>query len=79
MGQSAGLGGVDGSAVQAAGSTGDWNPAKDGHIGAHTDAGGQCTDATEASIHADGLARILHMCTRSSGLGQVKSGSGEPT
>jgi len=45
------VGGVDGPAVQAAGKMGDWNQARDGAIGAHTDAGGQCTDA---DIGADG-------------------------
>jgi len=37
----------------------DWNQARDGVIGEHTDAGGQCTDAVEAGVRADGLACIL--------------------
>jgi len=75
----AGLGGVDSPAVRAAGSMEDWNQARDGTIGAHTDAGGQCADATEAGIRADGLTHILHTGTRSGGFGWVKSGMGMPT
>jgi len=60
----AGLGGVDGPAVQAAGSMGDWNQTRDGPIGTYTDAGEQCTDSIEAGFYADGLACILHTSAR---------------
>jgi len=36
------------------GSMGDWNQARDGATGTHTDAGGQCTDAIEAGISVMG-------------------------
>jgi len=51
-----GMGGVggDGSALRAAGSMGDWNQARDGAISAHTDAGGQCSDAVEAGVGVTG-------------------------
>jgi len=75
----AGLGGVDSPAVQAAGSMRDWNQARDGPTGAHTDIGGQCADGTEASVDADGPARTLHTGMRSRSLGQVKSGIRMPT
>jgi len=75
----AGLGATHCPAVRAAASMGDWNPARDGPIGAHTDAGGQCADAIEANIRVDGQARILHTGTKSGGLGRVKSGMEKPT
>jgi len=46
----------------------DWNQAKNGTIGAHTDGGRQCADAIEAGIGADGPVHILHMGMRSGGL-----------
>jgi len=63
------VGGIDGRAVQAAGSMGDWNQARDGAIGTHTDAGGQCTDAMEAGVRVDGPACTLHTGMRSGSLG----------
>jgi len=52
---SLGMGGIGsgGPAVRAAGSMGDWDQARDGAIGAHIDAGGRSTDATEAGIGGD--------------------------
>jgi len=58
-----------------AGSMGDWNRVTDRAIGAHTDAGKQCTDTIEAGVRADGPACILHMGTRSGGFGWAKSGT----
>jgi len=45
----------------------------------HTDAGGQCADAIEAGVHADGPARILHTGIRIGDLGRAKSKTGIPT
>jgi len=51
---------------------------RDGSIGVHTDTGGQCTDAIEAGVHADGPACVLHTGTRRGGLGLAKSETGMP-
>jgi len=75
-GTSGRLGGVDGLAVWAAGSMGDWNQVRDGTIGAHTDAG---ADRIEAGVDGDRPACILHMGTRSGGLKRAKSGTMTPT
>jgi len=72
-------GGVDGPAVRAAGSMGNWNQARDAAIGPHKDAGGHCANAIEAGVRADGLARILHTGTRSGRLGRAKSRTAMPT
>jgi len=73
IGTSGRPGGVDDPAVRAAGSMGDWNQARDGAIGTHRDAGGQCGDAIEAGVHADGRACILHMGMKSGALGRRKA------
>jgi len=73
-----GLGGIDadGPAARAVGSMGDWNQMRDRAISVHADTEGQCTDTTEAGIGTDGTACIVHMNTRSGGLGRAKSGTG---
>jgi len=46
-------------------------------IGAHTGAGGQCPDAIETGVGADGPARIVHTGTGSGrGLRRAKRGTG---
>jgi len=42
-------------------------------IGAHTGTGGQCADATETGIGADGSKRMLHMGMGSGALGWQKA------
>jgi len=56
----------------------------DGHwtgytVGAHTGAGGQCANAIQIGVGADGPARILHTGTESGCLGRAKSGTELPT
>jgi len=45
-------------------------------IGAHTGAGGQCADAIETGVGADGPARILHMGTEAGALDGLKAERG---
>jgi len=45
-------------------------------IGAHTGAGGQCADAIETGVGADGPARILHTGTGSGAFGGRKAERG---
>jgi len=45
-------------------------------IGAHTDTSGQCTDAIETRVGADGPARMLHSSTESGGLKRAKCETG---
>jgi len=53
---------------------GDRNQARDGPVGAHTNAGRQCADPMEAGVRADEPARILHTGTRSGALRGRKAG-----
>jgi len=47
-------------------------------IRAHTGTGGQCTDAIETGVVADGPACILQTGTGSRGFGRAKSETGLP-
>jgi len=53
----------------------DWALGTGQAIGAHTGADGQCADAVEAAVGADGATRI-HTGTGSGGLWRAKGGVG---